>query len=266
MPVNGAPPAGVPADELVLLLASREPPSEVIEFPSSNSEAAMGKPVQQIRLVMLKAAQKSQARQKAAAWAREQFKVQWKREPTADDMAAVDVEEARSDRFICEVLVMACRSVNKVGNTYLALFHSAQWLQDNLDSTELGVLFQHYIQFEQTKGAIEHVLDDDPLTLRMWVSRLKSGMWALGPLARLASLDLAELVLSWAKLTDKLESLGFDILDPQFLSSLSSLELSQESSQQGIGSSGEQPASSIPTTISAEQARDLARELRGRRQ
>lgn len=270
----GAPPSDeeLPPEELVVMLASRDPNSDIVDFPV-RSEVMLGrdgKPIQKIRMCILKGTQKIEAKKEAGRVVRAQFKADYGHAPTADDMAANDVHQQYEDFIACEILVRACRTVNRINSEdrpaiYGAIFESAQWMLDNLESDEIGILFQLYLMTEVTKGARDHVLDDDPITLKLWLSKVKRGMWALGPLASLASADLAELALSCLRHLDRLESFGFPILDPQYLSLLSTSESSQPESPQDTISSGSPLENSTPT-ISPEQARALALKLSGKAQ
>jgi hypothetical protein len=248
----GAPPSDeeLPPEELVLMLASRDPNSDDdVEFPvrSQVMLGRNGKPIQKIRMCILK-----------------QFKADYGHAPTADDMAANDVNQQYEDLLACEILVRACRGVERINSDgpaiYPSIFESAQWMLDKLESDEIGILFQRYLFTEITKGARDHVLDEDPITIKLWLNKVKRGMWALGPLAPLASADLAELLLSVFKLMDRVESDGFPILDPQYLSLLSSLGSNQSTSEPDIISSGSQLENSIPT-IDPEKAREAARKM-----
>jgi hypothetical protein len=254
-------------EELVLMLASRDPAGDVVDFPINNQLVLdrAGKPVQRVRLCILKARQKVQCKAEAGRIIREQFRADNGRQPTSDDLAAFDVRQQYDDILACEILVRACRTEKRINSDgvaiYGAIFESAAWMLDNLTSDELGILFQKYVMTEVTCGAREQVLDDDPLTLKLWVDRCKKGLWALGPLAALGSADLAELVLGLAKHMAKLESYGFPILDHRYLSLLSSSSADLKISQLDISSSGEQPENSTPT-IDPEVARELAQSTR----
>lgn len=275
--VNGAPPAEMSDESLVLYLSSRDPASEVLDFPldrevenAATGDAFAGegrKPIRQFRMMVLKAQRKIEAKEAAGKQIRDQFAATWKRQPTADDLASFDIQHQYDDYLACELLYRACRAVKRANPNsdgpaiYPAIFESARWMRDNLSSEEIGVLFRLYVQTSTTRSAIEQVLDDSPETLRLWVDRLKAGLWKLGPLARLASDDSAELCLSFAKLIARLESYGLPILDPQFLSSLATLASIQSMSTEERSSSGEPQESSSPT-ISPERALELAQQLR----
>lgn len=256
----------------MLTLASRDPASDTVDFPLRREidNVASGKPIQKIRMVILKARDKIESKRQAGKLIREQFRSDFGRVPTADDLNAFDVQRQFDDLLACEILQRCCRNVKRANSegpaVYPAIFASADWLRDNLTSEELGVLFRLYIQTELTCGASEQVLDDDPATLKIWVDRLKKGLWSVSPFSRLDSASLEELLLSFAKMADRLESYGLPILDPQFLSLLSSLTSSPLTLPEDISSSGEPQESSTPTTISAAEALRLARELRSRPQ
>lgn len=268
----GAPPSDEEQtpEELVVYLASRDPNTEVYDFPV-RSEVMLGrdgKPISKYRVQILKGKQKIEAKKEASRAVREQFKADWGRNPTADDMAANDIHDQYNDFLACEMLVRACRTEKRINSEdgpaiYASIFESAQWMLDNLESDEIGILFQQYLMTEITKGARDHILDEDPLTIKLWLNKAKRGMWALGPLASLASADLAELCLSCLKHLNRLESFGFPILDPQYLSLLSSSSAESMSSTEDIIYSGSQQESSIPT-ISPEQARELAAKMCGK--
>lgn len=265
----GAPLPETSPEELVLMLASRDPASQLVDFPLNRTVVGVsGKPIQKIRMCILKARQKIQAKGEAGRIIREQFKADFGRAPTADDLSAFDIQRQFDDILACEILVRACRSEKRINSegspaVYGALFENSGWLMDNLTSDELGILFQLYMTTEIEVGAREQVLDDDPIVLKRWVEKCKRGLWALGPLQVLASLDLAELVLGFAKTVARLESCGFPILDPQYVSLLTSLSSQSEISDTDTSSSGEQPESSIPL-ISPEKARELAAQLRNK--
>jgi hypothetical protein len=267
----GAPPSDeeLPPEELVLMLASRDPNSDDdVDFPvrSQVMLGRNGKPIQKIRMCILKAREKVAAKRAAGNAVRAQFKADYGHAPTADDMAANDVNQQYEDLLACEILVRACRGVERINSDgpaiYPSIFESAQWMLDKLESDEIGILFQRYLFTEITKGARDHVLDEDPITIKLWLSKVKRGMWALGPLASLASADLGELLLSVFKLLDRLESYGFPILDPQYLSLLSSSGSNLSTSEPDIISSGSQLENSIPT-IDPEKAREAARRMTG---
>jgi hypothetical protein len=265
---NGAPPSDKTDEELVLLLESRDPASAVVDF-TLNREIAdqfSGKSITKFRIQILTSAQKIQAKQRASVICRDTFKAQWRRDPTADDTNAVDYHLQFEDYLAIEMLYDACRRVDKSNSEgraiYGRLFRSPQWMRDNLTAQEMAILFRQMMFVEVEQGSIEQVLDDDPATLRLWLDRVKAGLWKLDPLARLASADSGELILSWCRLADKLESFGFPILDPQFLSLLNGLYANHEKSPEDKSSSGEQPESSSLTPINEAQALELAQSLR----
>lgn len=265
----GAPLPDKSPEELVLMLASREPAGAVVDFPVNQLVLdALGKPVQRIRMCILKASQKVQAKTEAGRLLRAQFKNDYGHFPTADELAAFDMQRQFDDLLACEILVRACRTEKRINSddrpaVYGAIFESAAWMLDNMTSDELGILFQKYIVTEIEHGAREQVFSDDPATLSRWVEKCKRGMWALGPLQVLASVDLAELFLMSAKAIEKLESCGFPILDPQYVSLLISSSAESTSSTSENTSSGEQLENSTPL-ISPETARELAKQLRNK--
>ena len=271
MTKNGEPLPDLSPEELVLMLASRDPSSDVVDFPLSNQKILdrAGKPLKRIRMCILKGRAKVECKTEASRLVRAQFKADYRREPTSDDMASFDIQNQYNDMLACEMLVRACRSEKRINGTdqravYSAIFESAAWILDELETDEIGILFQLYLTTELTKGAREQVLDDDPITLKLWKDKCKRGLWALGPLAPLASADLAELVLGYCKVIEKVESYGFPILDPQYLSLLSSSSADQANSTGDMNSFGEPQESFIPTTISPEKARELAASMRGK--
>lgn len=271
MTKNGEPLPDLSPAELVVMLASRDPASDIVDFPINNQLVLdrAGKPVERIRMCILKAREKIQCKTEASRLVRAQFKADYRRDPTADDMSAFDMQNQYDDLFACELLVRACRSEKRINGAdqravYAAIFESSAWLIDNLTSDEIGILFQLYLTTELKVGAREQVLDDDPITLKRWVDKLKQGMWALRPLAPLASADLGELVRGLSKLVSTVESYGFPILDPQYLSLLSSSSADQANSTGDMNSFGEPQESFIPTTISPEKARELAASMRGK--
>ena len=265
----GAPFTDKTPEELVLMLASRDPASEVVDFPINQLVLdSRGRPVQKIRMCILKASQKVQAKAEAGRLLRAQYKNDYGHLPTADEMAAFDMQRQFDDLLACEILVRACRTEGRINSgegpaVYGAIFESAAWMLDNMSSDELGILFQKYMTVELTCGAREQVLDDDPLTLKRWIDKCKRGLWALGPLQVLASVDLAELFLTSAKVIDRLESCGFPILDPQYVNLLTSSNAESTSSITENTSYGEQPENSTPL-ISPERARELASQLRSK--
>jgi hypothetical protein len=268
----GAPPSDEvqTPEELVVYLASRDPNTEVYDFPV-RSEVMLGrdgKPIAKHRMQILKGTPKEEAKKEASRVVREQFKATWGRNPTADDMAAHDIHDQYNDFLACEILVRACRTEQRINSEgapaiYGAIFESAQWMLDKLESDEIGILFQQYLMTEITKGARDHILDEDPLTIKIWLNKVKRGMWVLGPLASLASADLAELCLSCLKHLNRLESFGLPILDPQYLNLLSSLNAESETSTGDIIYSGSLQENAVPT-ISPDQARGLAAKMCGK--
>lgn len=269
----GAPPSDeeLPPEELVVMLASRDPNSDDdVEFPV-RSQVMLdrgGKPIQKIRMCILKGREKIEAKKEAGRVVRAQFKADYGHAPTADDMASNDVNQQYEDFLACEILVRACRTVQRINSDgpaiYGAIFESAQWMLDKLESDEIGILFQRYLFTEITKGARDHVLDGDPITLKLWLNKVKRGLWALGPLAALASVDLAELSLSCLKHLSLLESYGLPILDPQYLSLLSTSSAGQATSTPDTSSFGSPQESSTPSTIDPDKARKLAAEMCGK--
>jgi hypothetical protein len=264
----GAPPSDEEQspEELVVYLASRDPNSEVYDFPV-RSEVMLGrngKPIKKHRMLVVKGEIKIEAKREASRLIREQFKAEYGHAPTADDMAAHDIHQQYEDLFACELIVRACRGLERINSDgpaiYPAIFESSEWILKKLDSDEIGILFQQVLFTEITKGARDHILDNDPITIKLWLNKIKRGKWALGPLASLASVDLAELLLSCLKHLSLLESSGFPILDPQYLSLLNISESSLETSTEDTSFSGSQLESCTPT-IDPEKARELARKM-----
>lgn len=269
MQQNGAPP-DLPADELVAKLASRELPSRVIDFPSKEGASNTSG---QLRLVILKAMDKTMAKSEAGKITRAQLKIDLAREPNQDDLATDYAREMLNDVLAACLIYRFARSRDAIGEvgesrrvTYGQIFRSPQWVLNNLSSDEIAILMLEYQILEVEEGPREQVLTDDPFVLQLWIDKLKKGMWVLGPLASLAYLDLAELLRFTLQRIDEAQSLGCHILDPTFLASLNSSTSESVTSPRDTISSGAQPENSapipIPETLTVEAAKAKARRLR----
>lgn len=268
--LNGAPPPDVAPDELVARLASREQLSRVVDFPAKPGASNTSG---QLRIVILPAMEKTKAKSEAGKITRQQLKTDLGREPTAEDLGTDYAREMLNDVLVASLICRFSRSRDPIGEvgesrrvTYGRIFKSPEWVLNNFSSDEVALLMMEYQILEVEEGPREQVLLDDPFILQMWIERAKKGLWTLGPLASLAFLDLAELARFALKKIDEAQSLGFNILDPQFLSSLPSGTSQPATSESDNTSYGEPPASSAPTpvpeTLTPDQAKARAKQLR----
>jgi hypothetical protein len=266
---NGAPP-DISPDELVMQLSSREQPSRVVDFPAKPGASNTSG---QLRIIILPAMEKTKAKSEAGKITRNQLKVDLGREPTVDDLSTDYAREMLNDVLVASLICRFSRSRDPIGEvgenrrvTYGRIFKSPEWVLNNFSSDEVALLMMEYQILEVEEGPREQILLDDPFILQMWIDKAKKGMWTLGPFVSLAFLDLAELARFALKRIEEAQSLGCNILDPQFLNSLPSGTSPHVTSGSDITSSGEPPASSahtpIPETLTPAQAKARAKQLR----
>jgi hypothetical protein len=174
------PPKDVEASALFLKLIETPAPSDVIDFPRKGPD---GKPIDQIRLLVLASEDHDRAREKATKYFLDKGY-------TAEQLKSLTIREVLSDRIAKEVLVYSCHTVAEQFTdsndqpVYGKIFHSADDV-GKLRAHGLTVLWNAYLLVQDKYGPYEHSVDVDA-----WVRRLTEG----GQHFPLLSLDLPDLV------------------------------------------------------------------------
>jgi hypothetical protein len=193
------PPKDVAPNELLQMLLQRPRPSEVVSFPPFDKPDKPGK----IRIQVLTKDQHDRARLVAHKQLKASAHKYGITSLDSKDMLSEAVQGVLQDLAACEVLAMACRTVQPMPGQgeddplvhYAAIFADGEQVGKTLTADEVAVLFSAYNIVQHKCGPHEAICGDDDVSL--WVRRLVEGA-ADNPFLRLSSAQWAELLTTFA--------------------------------------------------------------------
>lgn len=193
------PPTDVAPNELLQLLLQRPRPSAVVSFPPFDKPGKPGR----IRIEVLTKDQHDRARLVAHRSLKTSAAKYGITTLDTKDMLSEAVQGVLSDLAACEVLAMACRTVDPMpGHSeddplvrYGAIFADGEQVGKTLTADEVALLFGHYNIVQHKCGPHEGLVTPDDVNL--WVRRLVEGAEE-NPFLRLSSPQWAELLTALA--------------------------------------------------------------------
>lgn len=235
------PPTDVPASELFLKLMEKPRPSVVVDFP--RIDHTTGKPVAQVRVMVLTHEQHDFARTAAhAALKNKGF--------SGKDLESVVMDAVLGDAVARELLSRAVVEVNPIPGSdpdhpsYARIFRNAEDVTKALSAQEVALLFSHYLQAQYKFGPFDKWVDGAEADA--WVQRISEGADEHSFLA-LSSPRQVDLLSS---LVERISSI-YQLLESHSESLPSSLRSDLESFSTLIFSSTRAPVSSRPDATSS---------------
>lgn len=167
------PPNDVPASELFLKLMEAPKPSCVVDFP--RIDHITGKPVDQVRIMVLPHEQHDFARQAAhAAFKKKGFSLEDLASPALNEVTGDAVARELLSRAVLEVKPIEGPGGNPDKPSYGRIFRNAEDISKHLTADEVAMLFAAYVQTQYRFGPQDKFFNNGD-EVDAWVQRLAEG-------------------------------------------------------------------------------------------